>query len=89
MELIQTIAQRTNLLELNASIEAASGGEAGSGFMVVVFEVKELAMQTSSVTKKISVQIQSIQDSTGASEGSSAQPYRRRARVLPVDSRSS
>jgi len=89
VELIQTIAQHTNLLELNASIEAESGGEAGSGFVVVVFQVKELAMQTSSVTKKISVQVQSIQDSTGAGDGSSAQPYRRRARVLPVNNRSS
>jgi methyl-accepting chemotaxis protein len=67
VELISTIAQRTNLLALNASIEAARGGEAGRGFAVVASEVKELAAQTSKATDEVAQQIRAIQDSTGAS----------------------
>ncbi|WP_298309104.1 methyl-accepting chemotaxis protein [uncultured Erythrobacter sp.] len=67
--LIQTIAQRTNLLALNASIEAARGGEAGRGFAVVASEVKELAMQTSAATSSVAEKITAMQDSTRSSAG--------------------
>ena len=69
VELIQSIAQRTNLLALNASIEAARGGEAGRGFAVVASEVKDLAAQTSRATEDISRQIHGMQDTTDASVG--------------------
>lgn len=67
VELIQSIAQRTNLLALNASIEAARGSDSGRGFAVVAAEVKELASQTSKATQDVADQINSMQESTSAS----------------------
>ncbi len=69
VELIQSIAKRTNLLALNASIEAARGGEAGKGFAVVASEVKDLATQTSKATSKVVAQIAEMQSSTTSSVG--------------------
>ncbi|APE27119.1 methyl-accepting chemotaxis protein [Aurantiacibacter gangjinensis] len=67
VEVIAGIAQRTNLLALNASIEAARGSDAGRGFAVVAAEVKELAAQTSRATAEAEELIHLVQDSTGKS----------------------
>lgn len=64
VEVISGIAKQTNLLAINATIEAASAGNAGRGFAIVAHEVKELSGKTAQATKNIKNQIDQMQLNT-------------------------
>lgn len=73
VELINDIAEQTNILSLNAAIQASSAGEAGRGFAVVADEVQRLAERSANATKRIETLVHTIQSDTNEAVSSMEQ----------------